>query len=122
MLSSDPTAEAPVVTVLAVEECGTGGTSRGKFTRRQPAFRLEIDSEGQAVAWFPSGPAAEIDLASGHVADYDTGEHLGTAHTFQALCLLVTGGHRYGHTWFAARGHGRGYVPTALAAHGFTPW
>jgi hypothetical protein len=111
--------EAPVVSVVMVEERGTGGTSRGKFTRRQPAFTLEIDRDGQATAWFASGPAAEIDLASGHAHDYETGEYLGAAHTLEALALLVTGGHRYGYTWFAARGRQRGYVPPALAAYGF---
>ena len=99
---------------MTIEECGTGGTCKGKFTRRNPIARVSWDSE-RRIATLTSlrthEPLAEIDCGYMTVHDPYDGRYVGNAEDWHGAVRLALGSNSYGHSWYQVAGKSRLYVP-----------
>ena len=100
---------------MIIEECGTGGTSRGKFTRRRDVAWDDWDEDGQVVTLHSCTPGigavAEIDISDLSVRDFYDGTYLGKGADWHEAVKIALGPHTYGHTWYQVKGRSRRYVP-----------
>ena len=99
---------------MIIEECGTGGTSRGKFTRRRDAAWDDWDEDGRTVALHSCATGnvlAEIDTWDMTVRDFYDGTYLGAGADWHEVVKIALGPHTYGHTWYQVKGRSRRYVP-----------
>jgi hypothetical protein len=99
---------------VIIEECGTGGTSRGKFTRRRDVAWDDWDEDGRIVALRSCATGsvlAEIDTWGMTVSDFYDGTYLGTGADWHEAVKIALGPHTYGHTWYQVKGKSRRYVP-----------
>lgn len=101
---------------MIIEECGTGGTSLGRFTRRTDRAWVEIGSAGRVavlVSVATHEPLAEIDLAYMTVHDAHDGAYMGRGGDWQGALKIALGPHAYGCTWYQVKGKSRRYSPAA---------
>jgi hypothetical protein len=99
---------------VIIEECGTGGTSRGKFTRRRDAAWDDWDEDGRTVALHSCATGnvlAEIDTWDMTVRDFYDATCLGAGADWHEAVKIALGPHTYGHTWYQVKGESRRHVP-----------
>lgn len=99
---------------MIIEECGTGGTSRSKFTRRRDVAWDDWDEDGRVVtlrSCATGNVLAEIDTWDMTVRDFYDGTYLGKGADWHEAVKIALGPHTYGHTWYQVKGRSRRYVP-----------
>lgn len=100
---------------LIIEQCGTGGTSLGRFTRRGDVAWGEWSGDRTIltlVSVRTHEALAEIDLSRGIIRDGYDGTYVGKFTCFAAALRMALGAPCYGYSWYQVKGKPRSYEPS----------